>query len=513
MADSNSISPQGTVTGSIELREGAHISIPSHETLSTRELVELALNGSMAMRGKPVRCVAVVPGVSMSVSTGRLYPCDGDEAQTFAADIWIKIESKLAAWLKMRTPPAGMTMEVGDTTFLFGWDGRQSVNPGAMEIEVQHKPGALSRYLKERHRKPLAIAKVSAQPQTPDSTAHVAKLVVDAISRSRQTCDRQLSRLPGSIRYRVTGAMAAWNAVREAVDRLTSPTMTDALTTYGLPPLIRYFAKFAGNLLPYGVEGLSVEEVKAITSHSAVWLAFEVRNGAFYEPTPPLHRLLDASYIADDVPIGMLTLPADTLCIVPDPSEWERGDKVESIAIFKSPRKLSFALSINDLAGSRPGTGMDAIQLPVDDPDRTIRELVDDVFRGPQPQDEGAKQTWRNALDYAIKMLLYLNVRDVPVTRDNAYSNAARNFSGLGRRKRSERLAEIDMLYDRLIVGPAVFDAEEAHSVPLDGGHHEVRGHWRRPHFRMQPHGPRSSLRKVAFIGPTLVRPDRLGVT
>jgi|GEM_PF-5110157 len=30
---------------------------------------------------------------------------------------------------------------------------------------------------------------------------------------------------------------------------------------------------------------------------------------------------------------------------------------------------------------------------------------------------------------------------------------------------------------------------------------------------RTQPHGPRSSQRKVAFIGPTLVRPDRLGVT
>lgn len=169
-----------------------------------------------------------------------------------------------------------------------------------MEIEVQRKPDALSRYLKERHRKPLAIAKVRAQSQAPDSTTHVTRLVVDAISRSRQTYDRQLSRLPGSIRYRVTGAMAAWNAVRDVVDRLTSPSMTDALTRYGLPPLIRYFAKFAGNLLPYGAQGLSVEEVKAISSHSAAWLAFEVRSGAFYAPTPPLHRLLDASYIADD---------------------------------------------------------------------------------------------------------------------------------------------------------------------------------------------------------------------
>jgi hypothetical protein len=68
------------------------------------------------------------------------------------------------------------------------------------------------------------------------------------------------------------------------------------------------------------------------------------------------------------------------------------------------------------------------------------------------------------------------------------------------------------MLYDRYIVGPAVLDAEAARSTQADGENGEVRGHWRRAHFRMQPHGPNSSLRKLAFIGPTIVRPDRLGL-
>ncbi|MGB7988144.1 MAG: hypothetical protein WCF44_02030 [Candidatus Methylophosphatis roskildensis] len=41
-------------------------------------------------------------------------------------------------------------------------------------------------------------------------------------------------------------------------------------------------------------------------------------------------------------------------------------------------------------------------------------------------------------------------------------------------------------------------------------GHGEVSPHLRRGHFRMQPHGPQMSLRKVIFIAPTWVRADRL---
>lgn len=115
-------------------------------------------------------------------------------------------------------------------------------------------------------------------------------------------------------------------------------------------------------------------------------------------------------------------------------------------------------------------------------------------------------------LDYAIKMLLYLAVRDAHVVRDRAYTGASRDLKGLGKRRRTERLAEIELLYDRYIAGPAVLDLEAAPSPSTDGENGGVRGHWRRAHFRMQPHGPNSSLRKLTFIGPTIVRPDRLGL-
>jgi hypothetical protein len=124
----------------------------------------------------------------------------------------------------------------------------------------------------------------------------------------------------------------------------------------------------------------------------------------------------------------------------------------------------------------------------------------------------GGRPYWESVLDYAIKMLPYLTVRDAHVVHDRAYSGAWRDLSGLGKRQRAERLSEIEMLYDRYIVGPAVLDVGAARSASANEENGEVRGHWRRAHFRMQPHGPQSSLRKLAFIGPTIVRSDRLGL-
>ncbi|CAM2191104.1 protein of unknown function [Paraburkholderia kururiensis] len=63
-------------------------------------------------------------------------------------------------------------------------------------------------------------------------------------------------------------------------------------------------------------------------------------------------------------------------------------------------------------------------------------------------------------------------------------------------------------------MGLAVLDRESAASAEAEFStpQYEKRGHWRRPHFRMQPYGPHSTLRKMVFIGPVVVRPGRLGL-
>ena len=361
-------------------------------------------------------------------------------------------------------------------------------------------------------RNPVLISEAQRQALRVD----LRQRLVTALMRSGDAVtDPKLARLPGPVRYRITGALAAWDALRTATDRVTSPTLTEMLRSHGILRLTRHFDRFTRDLLPHGADGRSASALAGVAQYSAVWLAFEVRKGVFYEPTPPLHRLLDSAYIAEDVPIGMLKMPTDTLCIIPEPTRWKQAGDIEAIAIFKNERSIGFATWL--MAGG-PGDGavMDSITLPLEAPNKTIRALVDELFQQPAadglPDPPDAQQFWRNALDYAIKVLLYLNVRDAQVVHDRAYSNASRHFSGLGKRKRTERLAEIEQLYDRHVVGPAILDAHAAGSVPPDSAQREVNGHWRRPHFRMQPYGPQAALRKLIFVGPTLVRPDRLGL-
>lgn len=260
---------------------------------------------------------------------------------------------------------------------------------------------------------------------------------------------------------------------------------------------------------------------------SVIWQAFSASRGALYEPTPGLHRLLDDAYIADDVPTAMIRLPVDTLCIVPDPSWWGRRNGVEAILLFRRRVKVRGEMAdvLSCQTWGRRGAGeerritLELMEFVIAGTEQTIKRLFDntpDLRRtssdGADRLASGTRPYWESVLDYAIKMLLYLTVRDAHVVHDRAYTEASCDFSGLGKRRRGERLAEIEQLYDRYVVGPAVLDAEAARTAPTDGEHCEVRGHWRRAHFRMQPHGPQSSLRKLAFIGPTIVRPDRLGL-
>jgi hypothetical protein len=113
-------------------------------------------------------------------------------------------------------------------------------------------------------------------------------------------------------------------------------------------------------------------------------------------------------------------------------------------------------------------------------------------------------------IDYAVKLMLYRSLEHPAIRYDRSYSTAPRVFSGLGKRKRDLRLAEIAKIYDRYLIGPAVLPetlkgrGEGEHTV------HEIRAYWRRGHFLMQPFGLAAAQRKLIFVMPTLVRADRL---
>jgi hypothetical protein len=79
------------------------------------------------------------------------------------------------------------------------------------------------------------------------------------------------------------------------------------------------------------------------------------------------------------VPIGMLELPVDTLCIIPEPRRWGQRDEVAAIAIFRSTHSIGLVVW-SDRVDGEEGMFMNAIELSIDVPEKTIRELLDTLL-------------------------------------------------------------------------------------------------------------------------------------
>ena len=396
-----------------------------------------------------------------------------------------------------------------------------------MQIDVEYEEAFERAYIASRDRLPLIkLAPGHPEPRINVETSHRAGLIRRAMEATILADSPLYERLPIPVRYRASGAIEAWRQLREDAgksgeffsQRLTSEPLGDLM--HNFPEYLRAWAR--GNLSCIGDD-----DDMGHAQRSVIMQAFSASHGALYEPTPALHRLLDDAYIADDVPVHMIRLPVDVLCIVPDPSWSGRKRGVDAILLFRRRKEVdgevADALSIQ--TWGRVGVGeerrirLQLLEFLIAGTEQTIKSPFDNTPATSWESEDridgvasGRRPYWESVLDYAIKMLLYLTVRDAHVVHDRAYSGASRDLSGLGKRRRAERLAEIEMLYDRYIVGPAILDVEAARSASGNEDNGEVRGHWRRAHFRMQPHGPQSSLRKLAFIGPTIVRPDRLAL-
>ncbi|MGA3948781.1 hypothetical protein ACI2TD_21580 [Ralstonia nicotianae] len=494
-------------------REGTRLSVSGGPTRSTQSVFRIALLASFALGGRPVCCAGVVPGVTLWISSGSTIKSrDFEEFDWDADGVWRKVQPELARWLGMRPAPPVAQMNLGkDLHMEFAHDSRHLTSEGAMQIEVLHPPAFVSAYMKKRGAQPLVEGTPTQEEIRSRHAVTMRRLLIEALEKSNETKRPEYARLPPAIRHRATGAIAAWRTLREHVKATFDRDLGAVLKGEPGRGLIEEVPGFTTYVLPYGTNCMPAQGLADIASMSAVWQAFEVRDGVFYEPTPALHRLLDAAYIADDVPIGMLALPTDTLCITPEPSNWNKPGGMEAIVLFREADSLS-VVTLSRSPNEKHFEVMRWLNLSLEAPGKTILQVIDEGFRQSQVENEASRQHWRSALDYAAKMLLYLAVRDAHVVDDRAYTDAPRNLAGLGKRKRAERLAQIELLYDRHIVGPAILDAMPASGLGEGETHREVRGHWRRPHFKMQPHGPNASLRKLVFIGPTIVRPDRLGL-
>jgi hypothetical protein len=342
-----------------------------------------------------------------------------------------------------------------------------------------------------------------------------------AIEVTLKTTDATVIGLPPPVRLRACGAVRAWEEARKSVGA-AGRTLTAQLADTAIAPLglLQEHQQFIHQHCSLDFEDRFARTLLRHSVMSIYRQAFWSRGGALFEPTAALHRLLEQADVAHDLPIDLVRLPAPAVCIVPVPAVRDAEGGFQAMMVFEHApptdragfqRCLTFVLH-----GKR---GEEAVVLGIPNATQSVAEAFSAAlehisFR--QPVDEertrDAEETfgiWQRHLDYAVKVLLYTGLHAEHVCEERSYSNSPREFPGLGKRKRELRMAQVEQLYDRYIVGPAVLaDADSARAD--DSGEGRVAPHWRRGHFRLQPHGPQSALRKVLFIAPTVVRADRM---
>jgi len=232
------------------------------------------------------------------------------------------------------------------------------------------------------------------------------------------------------------------------------------------------------------------------------------------ELTPALEQLLDRSDLGDDIPTDLLRPPMPSCyikfseamqrAIMPPPSEDFICNRVEGVYVFESVREEQRAVALVAICGfsDNPKLGAGTIDMIISDEQRPLNDLIQGICSKLADDQEGARQFAMAQL--CTKIFLYWNVERARQEAQTPYSDALIQLKGRGPKKAAKLRRQMDKLYDRILLGPLILPSH------LYGQHGEVSPHWRRGHFRMQPHGPQRSLRKVLFIAPTLIRADRL---
>jgi hypothetical protein len=350
-----------------------------------------------------------------------------------------------------------------------------------------------------------------------------------AFLRTAVASEPEFRHLPPPVRFRASGALHAWNraldltvAGRTARAALSQPAQPYDAALVALVNGVSDQFDYQPELKP-----LVQPVLKDTFLRSCDQLAFWLRGGALYEPTLPLSALLGGTDLSADLPWHLLSVPSPALCILPHPEHRQHCSNASAVLVLEHAplraqtsghRAFTFIMCRDDTEGPSTHTSV----LPVLSEEDTLRSSfemsVEEALS--RAESQGRTQDQLRALlhgelqpmlEYVAKVLLYMRLGVAQVREYTPYSTAPRVFPGLGRRKREERLAQLEQLYDRYIIGPATWAETElgTEGDQLTAGH-ELPPHWRRGHFRQQAHGPRGSLRKLLFIAPTIVRADRL---
>ncbi|AKJ30326.1 hypothetical protein [Caldimonas brevitalea] len=350
---------------------------------------------------------------------------------------------------------------------------------------------------------------------------------MNALLAHQRTQATDYSGLPLPVRMRACGVLDAWQRVVDELPGIRSARL--ALSDPAVP-FVSAHDGTVHSVRPY-MKKHSDQQCNNALLDVTPWLAHWWRGGSLYEPTPALTSLLRETDWSQDLPMRYFRTPVPAMCVLPPLGEPHLCGTLDAIQVFSHgveavdapAHRAITVVAHQEVSTPHPGVVSLTLMLRVQDEDEplsaVLERTIEEVCREPDGtvNEEAAavlRPINRELLDYVVKVLLYLGLDDAEVTQKRPYSEAPRQFSGLGRRKREERQREIEKLYDRYLLGPVALAgagdlSDQPDAAPVDG-RSAVSTHWRRGHFRLQPHGPQASLRKVMFIAPTIVRADRM---
>ena len=266
----------------------------------------------------------------------------------------------------------------------------------------------------------------------------------------------------------------------------------------------------AGYAVPSDLDGRLQGMSTLATAASMYWL----RPHALIEPTSALDQLLAASDLGADIPVSQLRSPLPSCFIrfgnamqpaLRFPGEVHAGQRLTGAYVFETQcdgKREIVIVSIFEYADDRlPGVAI--TNMVIDDENISLLDALAAISVDPQIGEMLRSQQLAIA-QACTKVFLYWSIAHARRVEEVPYSVAMARLRAVGPKKAARLRWQVADLYDRVVLGPIALP------VHLDCSRGDVAPHWRRGHFRMQAHGPQSSLRKVIFIAPTLVRADRL---
>lgn len=258
----------------------------------------------------------------------------------------------------------------------------------------------------------------------------------------------------------------------------------------------------------------SDKEVIAAASHIlSVIRDYRERHGAVIEVTDALETMLLSSDIDDSLPMGLLALPYPTqyVCFghaaraklrlgTGDLADYEPHGCFCVLSACQAGVGQALTIYIVMVTPDGRNKTITFMHSPIRDPEAPLQKWVSEVA-ATHADGPAALQDSLRLVSYLAKVFLYLGMKEGRSNLVNEHTELAARLERVEPKKRGKLERRLQRLYDRIVVGPDSLPQELGKGLGVAG----TEIHWRRGHFRMQPHGPRNSLRKVKYLQPMLV--------